>query len=272
MGVAQQLGLQDGLRSDALRAAQQRWSTWAATDPRLGSTGGLAALPTWLRESDRAEADQVLHGLAGWASQTGQSDRAAAAVLAWVLLPGACRLAHQLRSLSPRIDAVVAGQLWIEIATFPWPRLHKVAANVLANTRAGVLADCDVPSQVQRTDRTWARTQVMDPHGIFWSRCHPSTDDTRSEPETELADLIAEASRQGLLEQGDRMLIGQVMSHAASLNPGRQGRGQAGLMSNDVVAAVADETGLSVATVRRRIRQALRMLAACTRTDVGEAA
>lgn len=273
MGVAQQLGLQDGPRSDALKAAQARWPAWAAADPLLASTGELAELPRWLQESDRSQADRVLYGLAGWASRSGQGDRAATAVLAWVLLPGACRVAHQLRSLSPRIDALVAGQLWIEIGTFPWPRLHKVAANVLANTRAGVLADCGVPSQVQRIDRTWARSQVLDPHGSFWSRRDSCLEDgTRPVPEDELAGLVAEASRQRLLEQRDQVLIRRVLAHAAFLSPGRSGRGQSGLMSNEVVAAVAAEIGVSDATVRRRIRRVLLVLAACSRADLGEAA
>jgi hypothetical protein len=82
----------------------------------------------------------------------------AAGVLAWVLLPGACSVARRLRSLSLRIDELVAAQLWIEVRSFPWQRLWKVAANILGNLRVAVLLDCGVPSQVQRSDRTWART------------------------------------------------------------------------------------------------------------------
>jgi hypothetical protein len=31
-------------------------------------------------------------------------------------------LAQRLQTLSPRIDQIVAAQLWIEIRTFPWRR------------------------------------------------------------------------------------------------------------------------------------------------------
>jgi hypothetical protein len=90
--------------------------------------------------------------------------------LAWVLLPGACALAHRLHALSPRIDEVVAAQLWIEIRTFPWQRLRKVAANILANTRTGVLRECGVHSQLERFDRTWSTARPVDPTALFWTR------------------------------------------------------------------------------------------------------
>jgi hypothetical protein len=99
-----------------------------------------------------------LQALARLASPAGGDSVPAAGVLAWVLLPGACSVARRLRSLSLRIDELVAAQLWIEVRSFPWQRLWKVAANILGNLRVAVLLDCGVPSQVQRSDRTWART------------------------------------------------------------------------------------------------------------------
>jgi len=41
-------------------------------------------------------------------------------------------------TLAAQIDQIVVAPLWVEVRTFPWRRLTKVAANVLMNTRAGV--------------------------------------------------------------------------------------------------------------------------------------
>jgi hypothetical protein len=79
---------------------------------------------------------------------SGGDDLAAASVLAWALI--ACALAHRLHALSPNIDELVAAQLWLEVWSFPWHRLHKVAANILTNTRAAVRRECGVRSQLER--------------------------------------------------------------------------------------------------------------------------
>ena len=46
------------------------------------------------------------------ASPSGGDDVAAFGALVWLLLPGASLLAHRLRTLTHRIDEVVAAQLW----------------------------------------------------------------------------------------------------------------------------------------------------------------
>lgn len=43
----------------------------------------------------------------------------AAALLGWLLVPGASRLASFLADLSADMDALVAGQLWLRIRTRP---------------------------------------------------------------------------------------------------------------------------------------------------------
>jgi hypothetical protein len=142
MSVATQLGL-DRPDNPVLTRAALDWDTRIVWDSRLAAvTGGVEGLRQWLRRADPAAADDVLHGLAGLGSPTGADSLLAARVLAWALLPGASALARRLASLTPDIDAIVAAQLWLEIRSFPWPRLRKVAANILANTRVGVLREC----------------------------------------------------------------------------------------------------------------------------------
>ena len=110
---------------------------------------------------------------------------AAAAALAKCLLPGACRLAGWLSTLPPRevfrdsqpvmagtwsaverVDELVASQLWIEVRTFKWRRLRKVAANILINTRVGVLREVGDFFYVSRADRTWANTTLVESFSV----------------------------------------------------------------------------------------------------------
>ena len=168
-GVARQLGLDDGPDSKLLRDAAGLWSGWAAEDGRLDVVAGLEGLRPWLRAAEPARADGLLQVLARLASPSGGDSVPAAAVLAWVLLPGACSVARRLSSLSPRVDELVAAQLWIEVRSFPWQRLKKVAANILANLRAAVMSDCGVSSRVRPCDRTWARTCAVDPSSDGWA-------------------------------------------------------------------------------------------------------
>jgi len=161
MSVADQLGLWDET-SELLAQADQRWGHWAGTYPALTHCCGLRELRSWLPGADKTEADEALHALATLAAADGGDDTAAAATLAWALMPGACTLANRLRTLTRHIDEIVAAQLWVEVRTFPWRRLRKVAANVLMNTRAGVLRDCDAKS-MSSTKRT--RPSSSEDHG-----------------------------------------------------------------------------------------------------------
>ena len=264
-GVAEQLGL-DGSDSELLWEAADRWQGWATEDARLMVVSELKALRPWLRTAGAGQADSVLLALAGLASPRGGDSVAAAGALAWTLLPGACSLARRLRGLSPRIDELVAAQLWIEVRTFPWERLHKVAANILANTRAAVMFDCGVGTQVQRFDRTWGRTRPVDPTSAGWATIAAPA--PASTAEEELATLLDWACRTGVISQEDRaLLVALIASADASAAPSAR-RGRAGLMATDVSAATAGAVGLSPVTVRRRARRSMAALtAACAETE-----
>ena len=171
MSVAVQLGFGDRA-ADPLPDGEAGWRTWVAQFPCLSRIGDPPSMRAWLTEAEPGEADEVLHALATLGSASGGDDVDAATVLAWALLPGACALARRLQPLSPRIDELVAAQLWVEIRSFRWRRLRKVAANILANTRTGVLRECGVPTQVERTDPVWATARLVDPSAPFWGGPH----------------------------------------------------------------------------------------------------
>src|SRR5215213_34957 len=169
MGVAALLELDD-LARPLLADACRSWSGWAQKLRPLRVVASVEELRPWLREAGPAEADEVFWLLARLGSPSGGNSVSASAVLAWCLLPGACTLARQLRTLSPSIDELVAGRLWIEVRSFRWCQLRRVAANVLATTRSEVLRECGVPCRVVRADRAWSAAVVVDPQSPNWPR------------------------------------------------------------------------------------------------------
>jgi hypothetical protein len=101
VSVAHQLDLDDET-SELLSLAAQRWPDWVCLHPVFVVADGLDELRPWLRAAtDLDQVDRVLHALAGLAAVEGGDDPAAAAALAWALLPGACTLARRLRTLTP---------------------------------------------------------------------------------------------------------------------------------------------------------------------------
>lgn len=263
-GVAGQLGL-DGLDSELLREAAGLWPGWASGDDRLRVVGGLEGLRPWLRVAEPGAADRVLQALARLASPSGGDSVQAAAVLAWVLLPGACSVARRLQSLSPRIDELVAAQLWLEVRTFRWQRLGKVAANVLANLRAAVMLDCGVASQVQRSDRTWSRTQSLDPRGYGWAAV--AAPPTVTSAADELTSLLVWACESKVISEEDRSLLLCLVATADGASSGTRRR-RSGLMGDQVSAVVGEAFGVSSVTVRRRARRTMTALnQACVETE-----
>lgn len=265
MSVGHAMGL-DHEDSEPLVLAAQRWGSWVRAEPALAVLDGVRGLRPWLRGAAPCDADEVLLALAALGAVDGADDVAAAATLAWSLLPGACVLAHRLRTLTPEIDAVVAAQPWTEARTFPHRRLRKVAANVLMNTRAGVLRECGVPTQLERVDRTWSRTVPVDPTGVFFAAVASTPPEASATAADELLDVLDWACEVDIITDDDRVLLLCLVDAANRQATLRVDRGQGGLMANEVSAAVARARGISPATVRRRAQRSMRALAgACAR-------
>ncbi len=252
MGVADQLGLTESA-DHALARAAESWPAWVCRDPRLGAVdGALGGLRRWLAHAPAAEADEVLHALAQLAAADGGDNVDAALVLAWTLLPGARTVARRLQSLSTRIDEVVASQLWMEVRTFPWRRLRKVAANIIANTRAGALIELGATPRVARVDPMWGRSVPVDPTGPFWtSRCQEVIADR--DPAEELSSLLRWAVHHEVICEEDRALLLGVVEAATSL-PASRASSTGGLATSNAGARhVAAQCGISPATLRRRL-------------------
>lgn len=300
MSVGDQLGLEEN--SELLDQARRMWPRWVAADGRLGVVDKFDDLRAWLPTVDREEADEVLLALAMLAAPDGGDDVAAAAALAKCLLPGACNLAGWLSLLPPkevfrdsqpvqpgawwaveRIDELVASQLWIEVRSFPWRRLNKVAANIIVNTKVGVLREVGEFFYVARADRTWAHTTLLESFSLGdteWSDGErpPSVRASGAlahEPGTlasgkgeeelsaaaELLELLAWACENDVISEADRSLLLCLVEEADRVETRNLGRGYGGLIGNDLSVRVAPRLGVSQATVRRNASRSVRALA-----------
>ena len=262
MSVATQLGLSDP-NQDLLGQARHQWPTWCQQHPPLAVVEDLLDLPSWLKEAEKSQADDVLHTLAKNGSPRGGDNVVAAGALAWLLLPGACLVAHRLRSLTNRIDEIVAAQLWLEVRGFPWERLLMVGANIVMNTRRGVLRELGVGECAREADQTWARSVPVEPSESEWwlnegRRVVPEN----TPADMELAQVLTWAVRAGVIDNGDLDLLISLAIAADEAGVTRSGRGQGGLCSRRVAQRVARDKGVSAATVRRRATASLRAVAA----------
>jgi hypothetical protein len=260
MSVGSQLGLSDP-DADLLADARKQWPVWSAQHIELRVTPDLLALPAWLRAAHPADADEVLHPLARLASPSGADDVVAAGALAWLLLGGACALAHSLRALTPRIDEVVAAQLWLEVRGFAWQRRRKVAANVLMSTRRGVLRDLEVGEHLRETDPTWARSIQTAPEDDLWRILEGRPGAEPMDAARELRDVLVAAVREHVIDEHDRDLLVSLALEADAAGVTRVGCGQGGLCSRRVAVAVAARHGMAESTVRRRAARTVRALA-----------
>ena len=257
MSVATHLDVGDPA-SGLLNLAVERWPAWRTAHEELRVVDELLGLPAWIRAAERPPVDDVLRCLARLGSPTGGDDRVAAGALAWLLLPGAVLVAQRLRHLSPRIDELVAAQLWLEVRTFDWQRRRKVAANIVMNTRRGVLRDLGVGDY----DPAWTRIVPLGPDAAEWQALASVPTPTVPDARAELTGLFAWAKHHALIDDRDAGLLVDLATVAAEVGVRRSRDGRSGLCARSVTPAVAAKYGMSEATVRRRARRSMETLAA----------
>lgn len=242
MSVATCLGLDD-VDGPAMAAAGEAWQRWCHQEPELAVVDDLLDLPDWTRRVSTATKDDLLARL----SQLAQDDAEAAVVLAWLLLPGVTRLADSLRDLSPDIDALTAGELWLQIRTAPSQRC--VAANILRAVRRSLLAELGHTEAAQRRDRTWASTTLFDNAADL--DLLAGLPELPADAVFESSHLVQHALLGGVLSLPDASLLQQLALAAAEHSaPARRGR--AGLTSPAVVEFVTRYSPQSARSVRRR--------------------
>lgn len=284
-----------GEDSELLDQARQRWDAWVEMDARLEVGESLDDFLEYVWSASTAEADSCLLALAMLAAPDGGDDVAAAAALAAALLPGAVVLASRLTCLlarrrwyptgtahrgrvSERVDEKVAAQLWIEVRSFPWRRLTRVGGNILMNTRARVLWECEDRLQLERFERTWALTAPVGdwatgdaPHDpSLAARAGDDGDPDRDGNAHEmLLDVLAWACETNVISPEDRSLLLSLVEAAGTTEIRSTSRGRGNLCSDKLTAAVAPQLGVSPATVRRRVARSLEALAAAAPSGFG---
>jgi hypothetical protein len=242
MSVAKCLGLDD-VDGPAMAAATVAWQRWCHQEPDLAVVDDLPDLPDWTRRAPTAPKDAVmarLHRLA-------QKDAEAASVLAWLLLPGATRLADNLRDLSPDIDALTAGELWVHVRTLPAERC--VAAAILRAVRRSLLAELGHSDAAQRRDRTWANTTLCDSAEDLDLLAR--LPELHADAVFESSHLVQHALLGGVLSLPDASLL-QELAAAADERAAPARRGRAGLTSPQVVEDVRRYRLASARSIRRR--------------------
>lgn len=256
MSVAQELGMIDHDGHDDVASHPHTLRGWMTEHSDRLPTDHLPTLRRWLQQTDPQLVDDLLLSLARSAATDGGNDVMAAKLLAWALLPGARQLARQLRSLSPVIDHLVAAQLWIEIRQYPWQRRRRVAANILRQTRVGVLTECEVPNRLQRSDPTWYMLTPNPPRlsGI-------PVDEGPATAAEELQLLLEWAVEEHVITPDDRVLLLRLVEAAGHETGTHRTCSMAGLLAHSISGTVADELGVSARTIRRRATRCFRALA-----------
>lgn len=249
MCVADHLGCEDP-DSVAMTAARSRWPKWCERVPDLAVVAELDELREWTRTAQVKDKDRVVGALA----QLTRDDQAAATVIVWLLVPGATRLAGSLRDLSPDIDALVAGQLWLEARRSHELGPRCVAKAILANTRREVCAELGVGALAKRRDRVWAET-------LPWTALSGDRPNAPrpGDPRGELMELLDSAIRNNALEGFEIWLIYELASEATKQGAPMR-RGMFGLTAPSVIAPIARCRPESARTLRRRAKSALEKL------------
>ena len=122
-------------------------SRWSAVEPDLAGVASLGELRRVVhRGGDPGRSDVLLGALVRLGAADGGDEQDAVLVLLHLLGPGARRLAGRLADLSPDIDALVVGELALQIRGFPWRRRSRAyAASLLLDARRALLRELRPP-------------------------------------------------------------------------------------------------------------------------------
>lgn len=243
MSVAESFGL--ATSSPLMEIAREAWRRWRRADPAIAVVTELDDLPHWTLTATAAEKRDLFARLAALTS----TDHDAATVLAWLLLPGASDLAAALGDLAEDIDALVAGQLWIECAEAHRLNPAVVKPEILRRTRRAVCAELGVGEGARRQDRVWASALSVDfIENVITDVFVPEMEEDGFALVTELA---IDAMDAGVVTVFDAWLV-EHLARVASWHGAAGGRGRMGLTTPAVVDEVAELVRLSSRALRRR--------------------
>jgi hypothetical protein len=275
MSPTESLGLTWLVLTDRVER-RQALDRWAAAETVLAGIASLDALAEIVHHGqDPARADELLGGLVRLAAADGGDDEDAALVVAHLLANGTRKLALQLRDLSPDIDDLLAGQLWLQIRTFPWrQRRRAYAKSLLLDTRLAVLAELRPYRTRQRQTRvilidpvaSWtdddpARGPAGSPTGRtgVLDRAHVEAHDQDT---STLLDVLEWAQRSGVIDRAEAALLLELVVVADAIGPTERARSAGSVNRKAEIAAVAARHGVAEKTIWRHRARALTALQA----------
>lgn len=193
------------------------------------------------------------------------SDRRASVALAWLLVPGASLVARRLRRLADVIDAVVAGQLRIQICDHDPADDPYVATTILRRVERESMASSAWASWLaKRRDPTWSRLVLVE-------RYDESTPADEADDADDADD--AEEPRHSWLSCSD---VRSTQEHCPTRTATRSWiclsrrtspmprcpdapmwRGRAGPTTPSVAQSVSEDHALAARTIRRHAADAL---------------
>lgn len=218
---------------------------WAAEEPALAGIGSTAELAAVVHAGgDRVRTDEVVGALLRLGAADGGDEQDAVLLLLHLLGNGARALAMGLRDLSADIDALVAGELTVQIRGFPWRRRRRgYAAGLLLDARRALLREL-------RPYGTRMGVLLVDPvsaaevaGGGLLDAAPAAGDDE----DLDVADVLVWAERTGVVDADEVALLVEMATI---------GRG--------APREIAARRGLHERTVRKRRTRALEALRAAS--------
>ncbi len=237
--------------------ASGAWSRWTAAQPALAQMGSAVALcDVVMDRAEPAQANDLLLALVRAGSVDGGVDQSAATFVASLLVPGGDRIIRSLSSLGPDIDAIVAGQLWLQVRAYPWRcRPRAVAKNTLMETRRAVLADYGAT-----TARRAALVPLAPPELAEAVDRHGTVVTDQLVADLALLELLAWARARGVLERGNAALLWELVMAACDEETATVPSSLARGVGSKQSVRVAATRGVSARTVRRQRDHAVAQL------------
>lgn len=234
---------------------------WAEQEPLLAEFDTAERLRTALRSRrDPLAHDALLGALVRLAAVDGGGDEDAVFALMYALAYPARGIALSLRDLSPDIDELVMGQLWLQARTFPWRRrTHAYAKNLLLDTRLALVKEL-LPYRPRGNVRSVALSP-FDPD-TEWDATYASTTahwDRHDRDEPDLADVLQWAQHSGVLTAGDIGLLIDLIEAATEADDGTARCG-GDVNTAAELAVLAARYERAPRTLRKRRDYALRLL------------
>ncbi len=208
-------------------------AAWQLAEPELARFASVSDIGGQVRSDD------VLGALVRLAA-AGDDD--ALLVVLHLLIPAASLMCSRLRNLSPDIEALVVGELAIQVRAFPVERRTRAfAANVLQDANAALLRELTYAKRRQTaTVCVWAGEDFET--AAFSSQVHEES------AAGELVDVLMWAERSGIVD-ADEVAVLLAMASPEVASP-------AGARSH-----AARQLGISVSTVSRRHARAVAAIA-----------